>query len=90
MAVKASPEIIREMERDINNTIRDVTAISEGIRRGISGSAGWDDPKALEFASVMQEIARLTESPVNTLTAAVPKLEKLAQALDKYNSVHIR
>mgnify|MGYP000766347482 FL=1 len=32
MAVKASPETIREMKKDISNTIRDIERISSGIK----------------------------------------------------------
>ena len=42
-----------------------------------------------EFNMLMQKIARLTVSPVETLNAALPKLEKLAQTLDNYNSQRI-
>lgn len=87
MAVKASPEAIREMKKDISNTIKDIERISNGIRTGMSASAGWDDAQAAQFNMVMQQIARLTATPIDTLRAALPKLEKLAQSLDQYNSV---
>ena len=87
MAVKASPEVIREMERDITNTVRDIQRISGGIRQGLAATASWDDDKAAEFNMLMQRIARLTEAPVDTLNAAIPKMEKLAQTLDQYNRV---
>ncbi|MDD3219578.1 MAG: hypothetical protein PHC41_11370 [Lachnospiraceae bacterium] len=86
MGVKASPEAIREMKKDIQNTIKDIEYISDGIRNGASASGNWNDDKATEFNLLMQKIARLTEQPVDTLKAALPKLEKLAQSLDKYNS----
>lgn len=87
MAVKASPEIIREMKRDISNTIRDIERISNGIKAGMAASSSWDDAKAAQFNMLMQQIARLTVAPVDTLNAALPKLEKLAQSLDQYNRV---
>lgn len=87
MAVKASPEAIREMKKDISNTIKDIERISNGIRTGMSASAGWDDAQAAQFNMLMQQIARLTATPIDTLRAALPKLEKLAQSLDQYNSV---
>ena len=87
MAVKASPETIREMKRDLSNTIRDIERISAGIRQGMSATSGWDDSQAAQFNMLMQQIARLTETPVETLNAALPKLERLAQSLDQYNSV---
>ena len=87
MAVKASPETIREMKKEISNTIRDIERISNGIKSGVSASSKWDDAKAAQFKALMQQIARLTTAPVDTLNAALPKLEKLAQSLDQYNSV---
>ena len=77
MAVKASPETIREMKKDISNTIRDIERISSGIKSGMSATSNWDDA----------QIARLTATPIDTLNAALPKLEKLAQSLDQYNKV---
>lgn len=87
MAVKASPETIREMKRQIANTVRDIERISSGIKAAMSTTASWDDAKAQEFHSLMQRIAQLTAAPVSTLNAAQPKLEKLAQSLDQYNRV---
>lgn len=86
MSVKASPESIREMKREITQTIRDLEQINDGIKNGIRATASWDDAKAAEFNMLMQQTARLTVSPIETLRAAVPKLEQLAQTLDRYNS----
>lgn len=89
MAVKASAETIREMKKQIAQTIKDIERINQGIRSGIRATNSWDDAKAAEFNMLMQKIARLTASPVETLNAALPKLEKLAQTLDNYNSQRI-
>lgn len=89
MAVKASAETIREMKKQIAQTIKDIEHISEGIRSGIRATNSWDDSKAAEFNMLMQKIARLTASPVDILNSALPKLEKLAQTLDDYNSQKI-
>ena len=87
MAVKASPETIREMKKDISNTIRDIERISSGIKSGMSATSNWDDAQAAPFNMLMQQIARLTATPIDTLNSALPKLEKLAQSLDQYNKV---
>lgn len=84
MGIKSSPETIREMKKGLSNTIRDIEKISSGIRTGLRATEGWDDDKAAEFNMIMQRIARLTQTPTETLKAALPKLEKLAQALDAY------
>ena len=88
MAVKGSSEAIRQMKSDIQSTISDIQKISEGIRTGMSATASWDDSQAAEFNMIMQRVARLTETPIDTLQRSLPKLESLAQALDAYNSVH--
>jgi len=87
MAVKASPEAIREMKKEIQNTIRDIERISSGIRSGMSASSSWNDTQAAQFNMIMQKIASLTATPIDTLNATLPKLEQLAQSLDRYNRV---
>ncbi len=87
MAVKASPETIRAMKKDILNTIRDIERISNGIKTGMKATSNWNDAQAAQFNMLMQQIARLTAAPIDTLNAALPKLERLAQSLDQYNQV---
>ncbi len=87
MAVKASPETIRAMKKDILNTIRDIERISNGIKTGMKATSNWNDAQAAQFNMLMQQITRLTAAPIDTLNAALPKLERLAQSLDQYNQV---
>ena len=47
MAVKASAEAIREMKKNISQTINDIQRISSGIKSGMSASGGWDDSKII-------------------------------------------
>lgn len=90
MAVKTSAEIIREMKKEIADTIKEIESISNGIRSGVRTTVNWDDQQAEQFKTLMQKTARLTEAPVDTLKAALPKLEKLAVAIDDYNKVKFR
>ena len=87
MAVVASPEAIRDMKKDIQNTIKDIEAISNVIKSALSVTSNWDDAQSVQFNELMQRIASLTEAPIDTLEQAVPRLENLAQSLDDYNSV---
>lgn len=87
MAVKASPETIREMKKNISNTIKDIEKISNGIKTGMDATSDWNDAQAAQFNVLMQRIARLTATPIDTLNSALPKLEKLAKSLDQYNKV---
>ena len=86
MAMKAAAQTIRDMKKQIGQTVKDIEHINQGIRSGIRATGSWDDAKAAEFNMLMQKIARLTVSPVETLNAAMPKLERLAQTVDSYNS----
>lgn len=84
MAMKASADTIRDMKKQIAQTVKDIEHIKQGIQSGIRATESWD--KAAEFNMIMQRIARLTASPIQTLNAAMPKLERLAQTVDSYNS----
>ncbi len=88
MAVKASPEAVREMKRDINKMVQDIERISASIKSAVSAITDWEDSRSAEFKSLMQRVAQLTEKPTETLRAAMPKLERLAEALDQYNKVN--
>ena len=46
MAVKASAETIREMKKQIAQTIKDIERINQGIKSGIRATGSWDDAKA--------------------------------------------
>ena len=86
MAIKGDSQTVREMKKDISQTIKDLEHMSEGIRSGMQATGGWDDDKASEFNLAMSKVARMIESPVYSLRAALPKLERLAQLMDQYSS----
>ena len=86
MAIKASPEAIRDMKKSIQNSIKHIERMSNSIKSGVA-SSNWNDAQSTQFNLTMQKIARLTATPVDTLKAALPKLEKLAQSLEQYNKV---
>ena len=86
MAIKGDSQTVREMKKDISQTIKDLEHMSDGIRSGMQATGGWDDEKASEFNLAMSKVARMIESPVDSLNAALPKLERLAQLMDEYTS----
>lgn len=86
MAIKGDSGTVREMKQDLSQTIKDLEHMSEGIRSGMRSTGGWDDDKAAEFNLAMSKVARMIESPVDSLKAALPKLERLAQLMDQYTS----
>lgn len=87
MAVKASPEVIREMELDMLRSANDLERISSGIQSVLKRAPEWDDEQSQQFMMLMRRIAQLTAQPTAALRTAAPKLERLAQALDAYGSI---
>ena len=83
--VKASPEVVRQVKSGLNATVSELRGAAAKVRA--VGSGGWNDAQGQQFHALMQKIAQLVESPIETLQAAQPKLEKLAQTLDSYNRV---
>jgi hypothetical protein len=53
----------------------------------LRSSAEWNDAQGEQYRGLMRRVARLIESPIDTLQGAQPKLEKLAQSLEAYGSV---
>ena len=87
MGIQASSQSIREMEKNLNDIIRDMEQIAEGIKNVLNATKDWDDQQSREFKDVMDKIGKLTMQPVDQLTAAIPRLEQLAQYIDEYNRI---
>lgn len=88
MSIKASPEVIEELEREINTVVTNIAGIKSDIKSGIDGlNSGWNDSKADEFKDIMKELINLMNGPEETLKETLPKLKKLKGALDSYNNV---
>ena len=88
MAVKANPDIIREMEREISSSVRKLEDIIRITREGASAaSRNWNDEQAEAYLSIMERIARNCESSRETLRRTAPKLEQLASSLDAYLNI---
>ena len=85
--VQSSPEVVRQIKSDINGTTKELRDAANRINSALHSSSEWNDAQGDQYRELMRSIARLIESPIETLQAAQPKLEKLAQSLDSYNSV---
>ncbi len=87
MAVCASADLIREMENDIKKMINELENLSDGIEKGIKNQADWNDSQSARFHELMHQIAVLSSAPCSELIDVLPRMERLAAALDNYNSV---
>ena len=85
--VQSSPEVVRQIKADLNKTSKELRDAANRINSALHSSSEWNDAQGEQYRELMRRIARLIESPIDSLQAAQPKLEKLAQSLDSYNSV---
>lgn len=87
MGIKSSPEIVRDMKKTLQSTVKSIQETQQNVKGAMRSSASWDDAQGQQYQALMKQIAQLTQAPMATLTSAVPKLEKLAQSLDNYSKV---
>lgn len=87
MAIRSSPEVVRDMKKTLQKAATSIQGIQQNVKGAMRSSANWNDAKGQQYQALMKQIAQLTQAPMTTLNAAVPKLEKLAQALDNYGKV---
>ena len=85
--VHSSPEVVRQIKSDLNKTSKELRDAANRINSALHSSSEWNDAQGEQYRDLMRRIARLIESPINTLQGAQPKLEKLAQSLDAYGNV---
>ena len=84
--IKASPEAVRKLAKDLRTTISNLQTISAQVRSA-GNVSGWSDSQGEQFKAVVNRISGLTQSPIQTLEAAIPRLNRIADTLEKYNSV---
>lgn len=84
--IKASPEAVRQLAKDLRVTINNLQNISAQVKSA-GNVSGWSDSQGEQFKSVVNRISGLTQSPIETLESAIPRLNKIADTLEKYNSV---
>lgn len=84
--IKASPEAVRQLAKDLRVTINNLQNISAQVKSA-GNVSGWSDSQGEQFESVVNRISGLTQSPIETLESAIPRLNKIADTLEKYNSV---
>ena len=87
MGIQASSQSIREIEKNLNDTIRDMEQIAAGIKNVLNATKDWDDQQSREFKDVMDKIGKLTMQPVDQLNEAIPRLEQLAQYVDENSRI---
>lgn len=84
--VRASSESVRQLAQDLKKTSANLKNISNQVKSA-GNVSGWNDAQGAQFSSLVKQIATLTQSPIETLESAVPRLNKIADTLDQYSKI---
>lgn len=85
--VNANSESIRRFASDLKNTITELKEISSRVKSASDSAGGWQDAKKEQFDRLVNEAANLMKKPIPTLENSIIRLQKMAAALERYNSV---
>jgi len=87
MGINASTQAISEMRSDIQHAISEIQSISAQITAAGRPPGEWTDTQSQQYGTAMAKAAKATTQPLDTLKQAIPKLNKLEEALNQYSSV---
>lgn len=87
MAISTSRKTVEDMQSTLQSTIKEITYVQDGLRSVMQSVNGWTDAQGQQYRDLMKKVARLTETPKRTLIGAVPKMERMIQALQDYEKV---
>ena len=76
-----SADVVQQLRSDLSSSISEIQGISQTIQGAASGD--WTDEISQQYEATMKKIAQLT----NTLQGALPKLDKLARAIERYSRI---
>ncbi len=87
MAINSSTEVIGEMKETLIRTNKRLDQVQQYVEKVMRSSASWSDEQGQAYRSLMKEIGALAAAPQETLQGAVPKLDRLNEALEEYGRV---
>lgn len=87
MAICTSTGAINEIRTTMCDAVRDIEAVQNELTQTMSAVSGWNDSQGAQFRMLMRSVARCTEEPKNALKDALPRLERMAEAIERYNNV---
>lgn len=87
MAIKASTKAISDMKMTAQAAIKDINAVQNELINTVNSVSGWNDEQGQQYRQLMRKIAQLTNTPKQTLSNAIPKLDHLIQMVEAYSKV---
>lgn len=87
MQINSSSRTVNEMKVTLQKVTREMSGIQDTLRNTMTAVSGWNDAQGMQYKDLMRQISKLTDSPRRTLTEAVPKLDRMMQALQAYEKI---
>lgn len=54
MAIKSSPEVVRDMKSTLQKTVTSIQGIQQNVKGAMRSSANWDDAQGKQYQSLMK------------------------------------
>ena len=87
MQISSSSRTVNNMKVTLQKVTREMDGIQDTLRNTMAAVSGWNDQQGMQYKDLMRQVAKLTESPKGTLLAAIPKLDRMMQALQAYEKI---
>lgn len=87
MQISSSSRTVNNMKVTLQKVTREMDGIQDTLRNTMAAVSGWNDQQGMQYKELMRQVAKLTESPKGTLLAAIPKLDRMMQALQAYEKI---
>ena len=87
MAICTSTQAINEIRTTMCDAVRNIEAVQSELTNMMSVVSDWNDSQGEQFRMLMRSVARCTEEPKNALKDTLPRLERMAEAIERYNKV---
>lgn len=75
------------MKVTLQKVTREMDGIQDTLKNTMAAVSGWNDQQGMQYKDLMRQVAKLTESPKGTLLEAIPKLDRMMQALQAYEKI---
>lgn len=87
MQISSSSRTVNDMKVTLQKVTREMDGIQDTLKNTMAAVSGWNDQQGMQYKDLMRQVAKLTESPKGTLLEAIPKLDRMMQALQAYEKI---
>lgn len=87
MQINSSSRTINDIKITLQKVTGDMNRIQDTLRNTMASAGGWNDQQGELYKELMHRISKLTDSPKSILLEAIPKLDRMMQALQEYERI---